>query len=92
MIAILASSYETARFVEESLRPGVPVIWINHTLEKELVARLQNISRESRISVASDTLFYSESRRRMLINLGISEDRVEAWCEGMDENKPRSPD
>ncbi len=87
LIAILASSYETARFVEESLRPGVPVIWINHTLEKGLVARLQSISRESRISVASDTLFYSESRRRMLINLGISEDRVEAWCEGMDENK-----
>lgn len=87
LIAILASSYETARFVEESLRPGVPVIWINHTLEKELVVRLQSISRESRISVASDTLFYSESRRRMLINLGISENRVEAWCEGMDENK-----
>ena len=87
LIAILASSYETARFVEESLRPGVPVIWINHTLEKGLVVRLQSISRESRISVASDTLFYSESRRRMLINLGIPEDRVEAWCEGMDENK-----
>ena len=31
-------------------------------------------------------LFHSESSA-MLINLGISEDRVEAWCEGMDENK-----
>lgn len=87
IIAVLASSYEMALFAEEYLLPGIPVLWINHTLEKEMVFHLKEISRQSRISVASDTMFNSESRCRMLINLGIREERLRAWCPDMDEDQ-----
>ena len=52
-----------------------------------MVFHLKEISRQSRISVASDTMFNSESRCRMLINLGIREERLRAWCPDMDEDQ-----
>lgn len=83
--AVLVSYYELAGYVENYLLPGVPVLWINHTLEKETLEKIREIAVRERISIASDTMYYSESRRHMLISLGVPAQNLSLWCSGMDE-------
>lgn len=87
IIAALVSYNELAGYLDNYLPLGTPILWINHTLDKPTFAQIQDICRTNRISVASDTLYYSESRCRMLENLGIPRQSLNIWYPGIIEEE-----
>lgn len=87
IVAALVSYNELAKYLDHYLPLGTPILWINHTLDKTTFAQIQNICRTNRISVASDTLYYSESRCHMLENLGIPRKSLHAWYPGIAEKE-----
>ena len=86
VIAVLASYYELTGSIEFYL-PKTPVIWINHTLSRSMYSQLMKVCQKCCMSVASDSAYYSESRRQMLINLGLPQQSLRVWWPGMEEEE-----
>ena len=81
---ILTSSHELPPYIQSFLPKPVPALWIQHTIEKQMLARLLEMAEKGRISVVSDTLCFSEGRRKMLMDLGIPRECLTVWAPHLD--------
>lgn len=78
---VVTSAKECGLFISAYLPPEVPVLWINHTLSNEAYQEIRGMCEVGPISVAADTLYYAEQRRRMLINLGLPAQCFQVWAQ-----------
>ena len=76
---VLTSAKECGLFISAYLPPEIPVLWINHTLSNEAYEEIRGMCELGPISVAADTLYYADQRRRMLINLGLPAQCFQVW-------------
>lgn len=84
---VLVAYEELKKYALSKADGCVPVITINHTLEKDQVNQLKEVSRHSRMSVASDTMYYSENRKNMLVAMGFPSQCLRTWCPEMGEER-----
>lgn len=85
VIAVLSTIHEFFYYLKEFIPESVPIIWMNHTIEKSLYRQLVEICRKQRFSIVSDSMFYSEGRKQMLINLGLPAQCIRPWYPGLGE-------
>lgn len=85
VIAVLVTIHEFFYYIKQYVPSSVPVIWINHTMENRLFDQLVEICRRQRITIAADSMFYSEGRKQMLVNLGLSPQCIRTWYPGLSE-------
>ena len=76
---VLVASRFFASFAKQMCSPQTPILWMNHTIDKQIYQELAGICRRERISIASDAVFYSTERKIMLTNLGLPEDSLMVW-------------
>lgn len=84
---VLVTAGEMQKYVLMNCVKDVPIKEMNHTLEREQVDQIREICRRGRMSIASDTVFYSENRKAMLVSMGIPAHCLSAWAPRLGEDK-----
>ncbi len=84
---VLVASPEMKKYALAQCDRPVPIMTINHTLEKRQVDDIRKLCRHSRISVAADTVFYAKNRLEMLVAMGIPAQCLSAWAPRLEEEK-----
>lgn len=84
---VLTSGRECGVFIASKIPPEIPVLWINHTLTNEVFDKIQAMCEQGPISIAADTVYYAEQRKRMLISLGLPEQCFRVWGQEYGEEK-----
>lgn len=71
-------------YVKKLLPPNTPVLWIKYTISQSDYKRIASAAQKECVSVVADTPLYAQRQYRMLISMGIPEEKMNIWYSGQD--------